>query len=151
VIQEASSRRGLARVLLTVLGGLAMVVGALMPFIHNFDDDSAVELSAEKVTAEVSPNFPNQNIPTELDAAGLENVVSIGLFLILLGGLVVFGLTGRSGRLTRVAAVLGAVLVVATLVAAASVMGDGYGPASGAVLALAGCVVGYIGGLLASR
>ncbi len=63
----------------------------------------------------------------------------------------VFGLTGRSGRLTRVAAVLGAVLVVGTLVAAASVMGDGYGPASGAVLALAGCVVGYIGGLLASR
>ena len=151
VIQEASSRRGLARVLLTVLGGLAMVVGALMPFIHNFNDDSAVELSAEKVTAEVSPNFPNQNIPTELDAAGLENVVSIGLFLILLGGLVVFGLTGRSGRLTRVAAVLGAVLVVGAMVAAASVMGEGYGPASGAVLALAGCVVGYIGGLLASR
>ena len=151
VIQEATSRRGLARVLLTVLGGLAMVVGALMPFIDNFDDDSAVELSAEKVTAEVSPNFPNQDIPTELDAAGFENVVSIGLFLILLGALVIFGLTGRSGRLTRVAAVLGAVLVVGTLVAAASVMGDGYGPASGAVLALAGCVVGYVGGLLARR
>ena len=131
MIQEATSRRGLARVLLTVLGGLAMVVGALMPFIHNADDDSAVELSAEKISAEVSPNFPNQDIPDGPRRRGLRECGLIGLFLILLGGLVVFGLTGRSGRLTRVAAVLGAVLVVATLVAAASVMGDGYGPAGG--------------------
>ena len=151
VIQEASSRRGLARVLLTVLGGLAIVAGALMPFIQNFGRDSAVALSAEKISDEVRPNFPNRDIPENLDAAGFENVVSIGLFLILFGGLVVFGLTGRSGRLTRVAAVLGAVLVVATLVAAATVMGDGYGPGWGAVIALAGCVVGYVGGLLARR
>jgi hypothetical protein len=132
-----------------VLGGLAIVVGALMPFIGN--DDSAVALSAETISDEVRQQFPNSGLPDDLNAAGFEHVVSIGLFLILLGGLVVFGLTGRSGRLTRVAAVLGAGLVVATLVAAASVMGDGFGPAGGAVLALAGCVVGYIGGLLAHR
>ena len=114
------------------------------------NENSAVELSAEKVSDEVGPNLPNRH-PENLDAAGVENVVSIGLFLIVLARLVIFGLTGRSGRLTRVAALLGAIVVVATLVGAATVMGDGYGPAAGAVLALAGCVVGYVGGLLARR
>ena len=61
-----------------------------------------------------------------------------------------FGLTGRTGRLTRVAALLGAIVVIATFVGSATVAG-GSGPAAGAVLAFAGCVAGYVGGLLARR
>ena len=34
-------------------------------------------------------------------------MISIGLVLMVLGGLAVFGLTGRSGRLTRLAALAG--------------------------------------------
>jgi hypothetical protein len=149
VIQLASSRRGLARVLLTVLGGLAMILGSLLTFVSN-TQNSAVELTAEEISREVDASHPEFGIPDDLNAMGVENVVSIGLVLIILGGLVIFGLTGRTGRLTRVAALLGAVVVVATFVGSATVA-DGSGPASGAVLAFAGCVAGYIGGLLARR
>jgi hypothetical protein len=149
VIQLASSRRGLARVLLTVLGGLAMLLGATLPFVAD-TQNSAFELTAAQLALEVDANNPEFGIPDQLDAAGLQDVVSIGLFLLLLAGLVVFGLTGRSGRLTRLAALLGAVLVVATLVAS-SVLTGGAGLAVGSFLTLAGCVAAYAGGLVARR
>ena len=100
VIQLASSRRGLARVLLTVLGGLAMILGSLLTFVAD-SENSAVELTAEEVSKEVDASHPEFGIPNDLDAMGVENVVSVGLVLIILAGLVIFGLTGRSGRLTR--------------------------------------------------
>jgi hypothetical protein len=62
----------------------------------------------------------------------------------------ILGMTGRSGRLTRVAAVFGAVLLVGTFVVFA-VVSDDITPARGAILVLAGCIVGYTGGLLAKR
>ena len=46
--------------------------------------------------------------------AVIDNRSGAALFLIILGALAIFGLTGRSGRLTRIAALLGAALVVAT-------------------------------------
>jgi len=147
VIQLASSRRGLARVILTVLGGLAMILGALLPFVTG-DGRSAAELTAAKIAVELNEWRPNLHLV--LDAGGLEKVVSLGLGLIVLGGLVIFGLTGRSGRLTRMAALLGAAVVVVSFVAVARLV-DGSGPAPGAVLALAGCVAAYVGGLLARR
>lgn len=147
VIQLASSQRGLLRVILTVLGGLAMILGALLPFVAG-DESSAVQLTADRIAEELNEWRPNLNLVT--DAGGLENVVSLGLGLVVLGGLVIFGLTGRSGRLTRMAALLGAAVVIVSFVAVARLV-DGSGPGSGATLALAGCVAGYVGGLLAHR
>jgi hypothetical protein len=64
--------------------------------------------------------------------------------------LMIFGLTGRSGRLSRVAALLAAMLLIGTFVTVAVAGGD-IMPARGAILVLAGCVAGYIGGLLVRR
>jgi hypothetical protein len=61
-----------------------------------------------------------------------------------------FGLTGRSGRLSRLAAMLGALVVVGTWILFTA-GGEGASPGFGAWLALAGCVAGYIGGLLIKR
>jgi len=142
VIQLASSRRGLARVLLTVLGGLSMVLGALLPF-RSGSEESAVDLTAARVADAIDAGT--------LDAGGFEDAVSIGLALMVLAGLMVFGLTGRSGRLTRLSALLGAAVVIGSFVGLASLVEDGISPASGTVLALVGCVVGYVGGLLGRR
>jgi hypothetical protein len=147
VIQLASSQRGLVRVILTLLGGLAMILGALLPFVAG-DESSAVELTAARIADELNEWRPNLSLVVE--AGGVEDVVSLGLGLMVLGGLVIFGLTGRSGRLTRLAALVGAAVVIVSFVAVARLV-DGSGPASGAALALAGCVTGYVGGLLASR
>lgn len=149
VIQLASSRRGLARVVLTALGGLLMILGSLLRFVAD-TGSSAFDLTATQMAKEVDATHPEFGIPDQLNAGGVENVVSIGLFLIVLAGLLVFGLTGRSGRLTRVSALLGAVVVVATFVGSATLAG-GSGPASGAVVAFIGCAVGYVGGLVARR
>jgi hypothetical protein len=142
VIQLASSRRGLARVLLTVLGGLSMVLGALLPF-RSGSEESAVDLTAARVADAIDAGT--------LEAGGFEDAVSIGLALMVLAGLMVFGLTGRSGRLTRLSALLGAAVVIGSFVGLASLVEDGISPASGTVLALVGCVVGYVGGLLGRR
>jgi hypothetical protein len=52
--------------------------------------------------------------------------------------------------LSRKMALLGILVVAAPLVAVA-ITGNATWPARGAVLVLAGCVAGYIGGLLARR
>lgn len=85
-----------------------------------------------------------------LDLGGAEPVVSMGLLAIALGGLVLFGLTGPSGRLTRLAAGLGALSVVALFVAYGFV-GQDASPDQGAVLVVLGCIVGYVGGALGRR
>jgi len=64
--------------------------------------------------------------------------------------LVTLGLTGSSGRLSRLSALLGAALVVGTFVALA-ITGRDVRPDTGAILVLTGCIAGYIGGLLARR
>ena len=62
VIQLASSRRGLARVLLTLLGGLAMILGSLLTFVGG-TENSAVELTAEQVSNEVDASKPRVRHP----------------------------------------------------------------------------------------
>ncbi len=140
LIQSSSERRPLIRVLLTLLGGLAMIVGAMLPV------RSGSRLPLLQVNAALFERIFGQDFNL-VDAA---NLVSVGLIVIVLAGLMMFGLTGRSGRLTRLCAVLGVLLVVATLVAIGA-SGRGVTPGSGSLLVLLGCVSGYIGGLLARR
>lgn len=61
--------------------------------------------------------------------------------------LVLFGLTGSTGRLTRGAATLCAVLLVLFL--ASLTLGETVRYAPGAALVLAGCVTAFVGGVLA--
>jgi hypothetical protein len=74
--------------------------------------------------------------------------------MIVLGVAAIFGLTGRSGRLTRLAAFLGAGFVVLVFIAFAvgGVSGGvNGGPGQGAIVLLVGCIVAYVGGLLVRR
>lgn len=147
VVQLASSRRGLARVLLTVLGGLLVVAGALMPFLAR-EALTATDLDEPLIIGRIDQEFPVT--PQGLDLAGYESLLSVGLLLMVVAAFMAFGLTGRSGRLTRWAALLGAIIVVGALVGLAVLRFD-VSPGWGAPVAFLGCVCGYIGGLLARR
>ena len=89
-------------------------------------------------------------IGQNLNLFGFERLISVGLVIAGLAVLMLFGLAGRSGRLTRCSAVLAALLLIALFVGLALV-GRGTGPGPGALLVLTGCVLGYIGGVLVKR
>jgi len=148
VIQLASSRRGIARIVLTVLGGLLMFLGAVATFVGN-PDSSAYDLDAPRIAADVDSRF-STDVPSYLQPGGATSIASIGLLLTILAVLAVFGLTGTTGKLTRVSAILGLVVVVVGVVGS-SYLVDGRGPAGGAFIAGLGCVVAYAGGLFARR
>jgi hypothetical protein len=149
LIQMATSQRALVRVIVTLIGGLAIILGALLPFVVN-SHESAVGLTAAQIASRADARYPGLGVPDHLPAGGFENAVSIGLILIILGGLVILGLTGPTGRMTRSSAVLGLAIAVATMVGLATLTRSS-GPDSGAVLVIGGCLVGYAGGLLARR
>lgn len=143
LIQSAPERRSLRPVfrgLLTLLGGLAVILGALLPF-RSGDGETATGFDINEVAQEFGGG---------LILAGFEVLITVGLVLIALGVLMMFGLTAPKGRLTRLAAVLAAIVVAGLLVAFALV-NQNAGLGQGAVLVLAGCIIGYIGGLLVKR
>jgi hypothetical protein len=150
VVQQTSSRRGLARVLLTLLGALLMLLGAFWPFAASGSQESAMNLSALRL-AEIAAEHGLGDITEQVGNSGVGNAVSLGLVVIACAALMVFGLTGRSGRLTRLAALLGALVVVASLVALGILQSQFVGPAEGGVMILLGCVAGYVGGLVDRR
>ena len=85
-----------------------------------------------------------------LNLRGAEFVISVGLAILALAMLMIFGLPGRSGRVSRLSALTAALLLVGTFVAIAVAGGD-IRPGRGAILVFAGCIAGYVGGLLAER
>jgi hypothetical protein len=140
LIQSAADRRPLARVLLTLFGGLAMIIGVFLPW-RAVSRQTGVDLNASSFM---------QVFNVSLNLAGFEQLISVGLAILALAALMIFGLTGRSGRLSRLCALLAALLVIGTFIALA-IAGRDIGPARGAILVLAGCIAGYIGGLLTRR
>jgi len=162
IIQAAVERRPFARVLLTLLGGLAMMLGGILPFwsgnirARDGDEITAADLNANAVarffaSAEI-PATNNQGLDALIDLAAQS--LSVALIMFILAVVVIFGLTGRSGRLTRFAAFLGAAFVVLVFVAYA--IGGINGrvtawPGEGALLLFVGCILGYVGGLLVRR
>ncbi|MGA8245670.1 MAG: zinc ribbon domain-containing protein [Nocardioides sp.] len=151
LIQLASPRRGLARVVLTVLGGLLLLLGAANTLVRD-TDRSGFGMTAEHLNGDLGTRNPNWGLPDHLAGGGTENVVSIGLVLLVLAALMVFGLTGTSGKLTRVSALFGLAVVVGSVAALSYSRVDyGHGPAAGAFVAGLGCVVAYAGGMLARR
>jgi len=150
VIQSSSSRRPVARALFTLLGGLAMILGAFRPWLA-VSEVLGVEIDIRDLVGlfgvdDLAALLGLGNV--NIDAfAGL---ISPGLAVVGLGVLVMFGLTGRSGRLSRLAAMLGALIIIGVLITVVIAGGDGT-PGSGALLALFGCIAGYIGGKLVKR
>jgi hypothetical protein len=137
---SGDERRPLARLLLTLFGALAMILGVLLPW-RAVSDQRGVDLDVDLFA---------QAFGHSINLGGAEFLISVGLVIMVLAILMILGMTGRSGRLTQVAAVFAAVLLVCTFVLFA-VVGDGITPARGAILVLAGCITGYIGGLFARR
>lgn len=137
VIQSAADIRPLLRAFFTLLGGLSVIGGALLP-LRAANVTRSVDLNA-KLLGEVF------SFPTNL--GGFERLATVGLVMMALGALVMFGLTGAEGRLSRLMALLG-VLVVVSLLVALGFVGFSSTPGSGAILMIFGCVSGYVGGLL---
>jgi P pilus assembly chaperone PapD len=138
IIQSASDRRPWARVLLTIGGAAAILLGVMLPFAGSVVpalglDDGAVEQALQQ-----------RNLQVEL--GDLPGLLSVGFVLVVLAGLMAFGLTGASGRLTRWTALFAAVVLVAS-----AVMFRDFGLGPGVVVIGLGCVLGYIGGLLRRR
>jgi P pilus assembly chaperone PapD len=148
LIQSSSSLRPVARALFTLLGGLAMIVGAFLSWV---EERNGVDIDASDIVRLVNQVkvFGTWAIGDKVPNV-LISLASPGLAEAALGVVVMFGLTGRSGRLSRLAAMLGALVVVGTWILFTA-GGEGASPGFGAWLALAGCVAGYIGGLLIKR
>lgn len=138
--QSSEERRPLARLLLTLFGALAMILGALLPWRAG-SEQRGVDLNAATFA---------RTFDFRINLRGAESSISVGLVIMALGLLMIFGVGGRSGRLSRVAAVVGAILLIGTFVTFA-LAGDDIMPARGALLVLGGCIAAYIGGLLVKR
>ena len=150
MIQSSSSRRPVARVLFTLFGGLAMILGAFRPWLV-VSDALGVEIDIRNLVGLFGVDDLAAALRLRSDIVDLvAPIISPGLALVGLGVLVIFGLTGRSGRLSRLAAMLGALIIVGTLITIA-VSGNNDTPGPGALLALAGCLAGYIGGKMIKR
>jgi hypothetical protein len=150
VIQSSSSRRPIARALFTLFGGLAMILGAFGPWLA-ISDVLGVEIDIRNLVGLFGIDDLAAALGLRSDVVDLvAPLISPGLAVVGLGVLVMFGLTGRSGRLSRLSAMLGALIIIVVLLTYAVSGRDGT-PGSGAVLALAGCVAGYIGGKLVPR
>jgi len=147
LIQSRSASRPAWRIILTLLGAAAMIFGVLLPW-RAATGDTGLDLTAN-MAIDVASRIFRVNL-TLGPLAAIANWVSVGAVIILLAFLMVFGLTGPKGGLSRKMAILAILLLIGVFVALA-VTGQDFAPARGAFLTLAGCVTGYIGGLLAKR
>ena len=148
LVQTSMERRPVARVLFTLLGGLAMIVGGFLPFWSGLRS-TAAELNVNRVVQ----FFAKGNLVTNNQVLAAQ-IGSVALIMSLFGVVAIFGLTGRTGRLTRVAAFAGFAFLALVFIAFAVGGVNGNirnGPGLGALLLAAGCVSAYIGGLLARR
>lgn len=149
MVQETPERRPFLRVLLTLLGGLAMIFGSFLPW--TVDPEGA----GVQWNYPIVPNFllglETDVIDQILGQLGVQGLVSalltVGGMTAVLGVLAMLGLFG-SGKLIRTAAVLGVLVLLLFLAAAIASLfiGSGFpGLAGGWLVVLAGCVLAFIG------
>jgi hypothetical protein len=134
IVQHTSDWMPVARVILTILGGLTAIVGALTPWSIILPDYYFDRL--------LSPS-PEADIVEQTQPAAR-------LAVIVLAALMMWGITGKTGKLTRTSAVLLAASVIGYLLYLTVEVGTG-GPMYGAILVVAGAVVGGLGGLCIRR
>lgn len=130
--QYATARPGLeaGRLVLTLLGGAALIVGALLDWTRDTAGTAITDRSLFKI------DFATRS----------DIVTTVGGLAILFGLIAVFGLIDRSGWLTRLAGALGIVLFV--LFAVEVYRSSEHTLQAGAWLALAGGIVLVLGGTL---
>ncbi len=139
LIQLAASKRPVARVLWTLFGAFAMIIGSLLTW----------DAVSGQRGIQIGLNVIIRRLRLNVDLGPAEQIISAGLVMIALAVLAIWGLVGQ-GRLTRMAAFLGVVLLVAVFVTL-SALGFRVRPDIGALVALLGCIAAYIGGLLGRR
>jgi hypothetical protein len=158
-VQESSDRRPMWRILLTLLGAMAMIAGVFLAW------NTAATLVVTEGGAQVTPNITGLewDLPT-IDAASenvmpgrtlfmdlpdnIDQLASAGAVILVLAAIAVFGLTGSSGRLTRLAALVAAG-GLAVFVVAVALQPDTGRPGPGVFVIFAGCALAFIGGMFA--
>jgi hypothetical protein len=127
-----------ARIGLTLLGALLMILGANGAWLNGVKGTDLTYASYMETVFQTDVKAP----PERLDAI----FVSLGLVVIVLAVFALLGLAGRTGLLTRLAAGLALLLLLAyalTVGTSSASLGSGtYVAIFGAVLALGGGVVG---------
>jgi hypothetical protein len=128
----------LARILLTVLGALMMVLGSFSEWLPGADGTALTyENYVESVFRTETPPPPE----------GVDSIfVSVGLVPIVLAVFVLLGLASRTGLLTRLAAGFALLLVGGFTFTVANA---GLSVGSGLIVVLVGTVVALIGGICA--
>lgn len=141
---RVSYARQIWRIILTLLGGLIIVFAALaMPF----RDES--ETASEFDASEVSQVFGGPPLQLQTPTGDFFFLPAVGWLVLALAAILMFGLTGPKGKLTRLAALVTAILVVGFSIALGFF---GVSVFIGTVVVIVlGCVIGYIGGLLVKR
>ena len=114
LIKSSAERGPLARLLLTLFGALAMILGVLLPW----------GAASNQRGVDLTVNTFAQAFGFSLNLRGAEFVISVGLAILALAMLMIFGLPGRSGRVSRLSALTAALLLVGTFVAIAVAGGD---------------------------
>lgn len=135
--QASADRRPVTSRVLVTIGGLLVLIGAFAEWFASFPPFlPSVELIGALVRGQLNLGDITLSEPP------------IRVWVILFGALMLLGMIGRSGRLTRVSAVLIVLVTVAWLIflaVAAFVPPLGLG----LFLVWLGCVLGFIGGILA--
>jgi hypothetical protein len=132
-----------ARMILTVIGGAAMILGAFLPWFPEAQAGQGTEGTAMSYTIFYSTDTP----------FGASFFASAGFVAIVLGILALLGLAFRTGWLTRLAGALGIAAIVLYAITLYRVEGDlGVGDIGvGAWLVAAGGLVALIGGFMGTR
>lgn len=136
--QVSSDRRPLLRTLLVLCGALLVVLGAMLPWFLPFDEDGLTLVRAATQITDITTG--------EMLAAAAGVRVLLGLAALLM----VFGLTGQAGSLTRKSAILAVLLSVGYVVAAVS-LGQEFRLSAGLAAVWLGAVLAYVGGVLARQ
>ena len=131
-IQTSADWIPIVRAILTLIGGVLVILGAFTPWMVMLPDYYATELP--KVAS--STDIVEQTQPGA--RAGI----------IILAIMMIAGILGKGGKLTMSSAMLIATAIIGYFVFVSTEVGTG-GPMYGAILIGAGAVLGFVGGLLA--
>ena len=148
IVASAGDRRPLWRVVLTVLGALLVAVGCFRDWLVG--DPDALLPGLSTIPASINTAINGPPVDDARDAATVLRILQPveRTITLLLAAVMVFGLTGVKGRLTRTTGLLVAVTMVALVLFWRS---TGLPPAEGALLVVLGGVVGFVGGLFVRR
>jgi hypothetical protein len=146
--QSSGDPRPYLRVLLTLLGTLLVAVGAFLPWLVSDEAREFLTVNAfnESLTYFSQYSLGDQPEYTEL---ALASEPFIRVVFLAMSALMLFGLTGTSGKLTRVTALLVTATMTASIVACSMLVSDGI--VAGSFVVVLGGIIGFVGGLFVKR